>query len=142
MRAQCELERITDGLGGRSSDNASTDAESAVVVDAGDDFHLGAISQEEATDDVHLPQLHRARALPALVVRAWSAPRSRLDEVVSNEGPIDRGATRRGNAFDLEVRPDRPRSPARMRSAHLDHSGLDHRRHLMWDVIGLGGFVD
>jgi hypothetical protein len=39
-----------------------------VVVDAGDDLDLGAVGEVEPPDDVHLPQLHRTRALPALVV--------------------------------------------------------------------------
>jgi hypothetical protein len=41
-----------------------------VIVDTGDHLHLGAVEEIEAPDDVHLPQLHRSRALPALVVRA------------------------------------------------------------------------
>lgn len=35
--------------------HVGTDAEPAVVVDAGDDLGLGAVDQAQAADDVHLP---------------------------------------------------------------------------------------
>jgi hypothetical protein len=56
-----------------------------VVVDPGERVALGPVSEEDPPDEVHLPQLHRARALPALVVLAATCAHARLDEAVADE---------------------------------------------------------
>lgn len=55
---ECVLERGHHRLGGGAQHQSGTDAETAVVVESAHHLELGTIGQVEATDDVHLPQLH------------------------------------------------------------------------------------
>src|SRR6185437_1167344 len=78
-----EAQRLTDRLRRRPGHQAGRDAEAAVVIDARECGELGAIREEEPPDDVHLPQLHRVAAFPALVVLTPTTPRRGLDQAVS-----------------------------------------------------------
>jgi hypothetical protein len=89
-----EEKGVTDRPGRGSGDDPGTDAVSAVVVDAGDHLHLGAVGQIEPAHDVHLPELHGLRPLPPLVVRLGSLARSGLEQSVTDQGPVDRGSPR------------------------------------------------
>ena len=97
---QCEGEGVTHRPGCCSGHDAGTDAVAAVVVDAGDHLHLGAVGQIEATHDVHLPELHGLGPFPPLVVRtgplAWGGHRS----VGGGPGP-DRSTTDRARVRPL-----------------------------------------
>jgi hypothetical protein len=96
-----------------------------VVVDPGDDLALAAVGQEQAGSHVHLPQLHRRRALPAAVLVTAPAPRHRLDQVMADQDPVDRGAgdARVTAAFQLEDQAARP--PAAVRGAQVADHCLD-----------------
>ena len=142
VSAQGRQQRVAHGPRGRSSHDLGADAEPRVIVDAGHDLALGAIGQEVATHDVHLPELHGPGALPALVVRALSPALRGLDEPVPDQGPIDRRARRQRLGPCVTQPPeDRPRSPAGVRSAHLHDLGLDRRRHLVRAALGLRALV-
>ena len=85
-----------------------------------------------AADDVHLPQLHRPRPFPPLVIGAGLATRPHLDQPMTHQTPIDRTATRhRHHPVTLEAMTDRARPPPRMLTAQLHDPRLDRRRHLM-----------
>ena len=57
--------------------------------------------------------------------------------MVTDEGSIDRGAAREWfDAFSDQPAHDGPRSPARVRSAHLDDPRLDLWRHLVRTGVG------
>jgi hypothetical protein len=75
-----------------------------MVVDPGDDLALAAVGQEQARGHVHLPLLHRRRALPAAVLVPAPAPRHRLDQVMADQDPVDRraGDARVTAVFQLE----------------------------------------
>ncbi len=84
-------ERQADRPGGVPHDDGGDDAEPGVVVDPGDDLALAAVSQEQARGHVHLPQLHRRGPFPAAVLVTAPAPGERLDQVVADQDPVDRG---------------------------------------------------
>src|SRR5271170_4020613 len=127
-KTQCRTDLARRCLG----DDPRTDAEPRVVVDARHDLDLGAVLQEEPTDDVHLPQLHGPRALPALVVRALLLSTLRLDQPVTHQGPIDRRATRqRVSALSQQMGPDRSRTPPRMGEAKVHDPRFDRSRRLV-----------
>ena len=114
-----------------------------MIVDAGHNFHLGAVGQIEAAHDVHLPELHGLGPLPPLVVRSGSLAGGGLEEVVTDQGPIDRRPARqRCDSFPSQVGADGPRSPPRMGAPHLDDPGFDHRSHLVRAGLGLRALVD
>jgi hypothetical protein len=65
-------ERGADRPAGRPEDDAAADDEPGMIIDPGHDLDFGAVDQEHAADDVHLPQLHRRRPFPAAVVRPFA----------------------------------------------------------------------
>ncbi len=77
-------QEATDRSGGGPDRDARTDAKARVVVDPGEHLALAGI-----TDDIHLPQLHRAPPFPALVGLELLAGSLGLDQVVAHQGPID-----------------------------------------------------
>ena len=108
-------EHGTHGLGDRSRDQAGGHAEPAVVIDAGDDLELGAVVQLDPAHHVHLPQLHRALALPPTELVSALAATAQLDQAVALEAPVDRRERGDGvNAESGELVADPPRSPPRM----------------------------
>ena len=129
-------ERVADRSGGRALDDLGTDAVPRVIIDAGHDRQSRAIAQPYPVGDVHLPQLHRPGALPALVVAGASAPSLRLNQLVTDERAVDAGARRqRGYLGSGETTEDRARPPSGVLTAHLHHARFDHRRHLMRAVV-------
>ena len=118
-------ERQADRPGGGPHDDGGDDAEPGVVVDPGDDLALAAVGQEQARGHVHLPQLHRRRALPAAVLVPAPAPRHRLDQVVADQDPVNRrpGDTRVTPALQLEDQA--ARTPAAVRGAQVADHRLD-----------------
>jgi hypothetical protein len=85
-------ERQAHRPGGRPHDRRGEDAEPGMVIDPGNDLHLGAVNQECAGGHIELPQLHRGAAFPAPVVLAAAPPRLRLDQPVADQGAVDAGA--------------------------------------------------
>ena len=82
-------ERQAHRAGGRPPDRLGYGAEPGMVIDPGDDLHLGAVGQECAGGHVQLPQLHRSATFPAPVVLAPSAPWLRLNQAVTDQRPVD-----------------------------------------------------
>jgi hypothetical protein len=70
VAGQAADERVAHRARGRSSNDRGDDAEPRVIVYAGEDRQLGAVAKVDAAHDIELPQLHRTRPLPALVVVA------------------------------------------------------------------------
>ena len=97
-----------------------------MVIHAGDDLQLGVVVQEHAAHHVHLPQLHRAIALPAAeLVTALASP-PQLDQTVALQAPVDRRARRdRLDAETPELVLDPARSPPRVFAAQLADPRLD-----------------
>ena len=112
-------EGLADRPGGGPQHGPGDDAVPGMIIDPGDDLHLTAVSQERARGDVHLPQLHRDRAFPPLVVLPPAPARLRLDQAVADQHPVDRRAGHGAvaAAVHLEHQPLRP--PPRMRTAQL-----------------------
>ena len=101
VAAQRLGEDRADGLGGRPSDQTGSDAEPAVVIDAGDDLAARSPSCEQhPAHHVHLPQLHRTLPLPAAELVAALASASELDEAVALQAAVDRRA--RGHRVDTQ----------------------------------------
>ena len=92
--------------------------------------------------DVHLPELHRPRALPAAVVGGAAAAALRVDQAVAHQGPVDRRAAgRRGGVLAGQVVADRARAPAGVVRAHLDDAGLEAGSHLVRAAARPAGVV-
>jgi hypothetical protein len=75
-------------------------------------FTLAAAGQQDAADDVHLPQLHRQVPLPPLVILTTPATRDRVDQPVPDQHPVDRRQarhrTRAAVTTQLELDPALP----------------------------------
>ena len=128
-------EGLADGPGSGPGREVRADAEAAVVVDAGDDLELAAVLEHHPAHDVHLPELHRPEALPAAVVGALPAALLRLDQAVTQEAAVHRGAPGEMlHTFAFEVMEQRPWPPARMLAAE----GHDPRLDLGSDAVGAG----
>ena len=92
------------GLGGRAADQASGDAEPAVVVHAGDHLQLRGVGGEQnPSHHVHLPQLHRTLSLPAAELVTALAPAPELDQLVPTHAPVG-GRTRGRRVHARRVR--------------------------------------
>jgi len=61
-----------------------------MVIDPRHDLGLGAVGQPHPTDDVQLPQLHRPRPLPALVISPSAAPWLWGDQPVADQAAVSR----------------------------------------------------
>lgn len=112
-----------------------------MVIDPGDHRQLDAAGQIDATHDVHLPQLHRARALPALVVVAPTAPRLGFDELVPHEAAVDRRTRRNHLELAAQFAEDRAWAPTGMSSSHRDDQSFELGRHLVRTAIGFGAAI-
>jgi len=115
------------------------DTEPGVVIDPGHDLGLAQLSSaligdHDTADDVDLPQLHRARPLPAAVTVPGAFARPGHDQALPGEDPVN-GPLRwqchavRGTAKQLK--PDPFGSPPGMLAAHLRHHDLNLTRHPM-----------
>ena len=103
-----------------------------MVVIAGHDLGLGAVGEEHATDNVHLPQRHRLVALPAQVAVPGPLPGGWLDQAVADQDPVDAHPRRdRDHAQAAELVGDPGRTPLRVLTAGLADSRLDLVRGLM-----------
>ena len=78
-------DRAARGFGHRPG----ADDEAGVIIDAGEDLGARPVGQTYPPHDVHLPQLHRASALPAAEPAVTTAPGTRVDERRSFERAID-----------------------------------------------------
>jgi hypothetical protein len=108
-----------------------------VIVDPGHELELGPVLELDATHHVHLPQLHRALALPpAELVAALAAP-PQLDQAMTTQAAVD-GRTRRQrlDASLGERVADPTRSPAGVLPARLTDQRLDLRGDLMGHALG------
>jgi hypothetical protein len=63
-RDECVADRVS--AGGR--ENSSDDDEAGMIVDAGEHLAFASIGQEDAADQVELPQVYRCFARPASVL--------------------------------------------------------------------------
>jgi hypothetical protein len=101
-----------------------------MVIDPGHDLHLPSVGQERAGGDIQLPQLHRDRAFPPLLVLPPALAGLRLDQPVADQDPVDRRAGNRtvAAAVHLEYQPLRP--PFRVLAAQLADRGLQLGRDL------------
>jgi hypothetical protein len=119
-------EGLADRPGSGPDHGFSDNAVPGMIVDAGHDLHLAAVGQERARRHIKLPQLHRDRAFPPLVVLPPALTGPRFDQAVADKHPVDRGASYRAvpAAVHLEHQPLRP--PLRMSPSQL----ADRRLHL------------
>jgi hypothetical protein len=74
------------GLGHDLGDHS----EPRVVVDLGDQLEFPAVGEEHRAHDVELPQLHRHRPFPPLIVLPPALPRCRRYQAMAHEDPIHR----------------------------------------------------
>ncbi len=136
LRDTVDAERLgevpTHGPARRSEHHACADNESGVVVDPGEHLALPPVGEEHPTDDIHLPQLHRAAAFPALESAVAPAPGRRVDQPRSFERPIDpRSRRRRLNAGSRGLVHQPARTPLRVAPTRLQDPHLHGRIHLM-----------
>jgi len=125
-------EAVADQLGPLARHQRRRDAVPRVVVDPGQCLGGRAVAEQEATDDVHLPQLHRAAPLPALPHLASTLSRDRLDHARSNQTPVHRGLRRRGiHPLLGQLERQAPRAPVRPGSPHLEDRCLERGGHLV-----------
>jgi hypothetical protein len=74
----------------RGSDHhAGAHDEAGVVIQAGEDLAAPTVCERQPTDDVHLPQLHRACAFPALEPTVAATPGTGIDQIGTLQRPID-----------------------------------------------------
>ncbi len=132
MAAHRQRQRITRRTSRRPSNDVGGDAEPRVVIDTGHDLGLRTIGELHTTNDVHLPQLHRPRPLPTLVVRPLPLTRLRRDQPLTHQTPIDRRQRRqRLDTVLAELMPNRARTPARMLTTQPNDPSFNLGRHLM-----------
>lgn len=127
-----------DRPSGRPLDHRRDHAVPGMVIHSGHDLRLGQLAgdrvdQHHPADDVHLPQLHRTLALPALVIRPFTPPDPRLDQPMADEDPIHGHPRRhrRHRPGPLQHMSDPPRTPPRMLTPQLTDSRLHLGRRLM-----------
>jgi hypothetical protein len=77
------------GPAGRPQHQPGADHEAGVVVDPGQDFGLLATFEQDASHDVHLPQLHGTATLPALEAPVPAAPGGGVDQLGPFQRPVD-----------------------------------------------------
>ena len=124
---------LADAAGIGPLDQPSHDAEPRMVIDAGHDLQLAAIGEPDPAHHVQLPQLHRPVPLPPPVVRPATPTGDRLDQLVADQGPVDRRPRRQRLATvtaQLVVEPPRPpvgMAPTQLTDPHL-HLGGDLMR--------------
>jgi hypothetical protein len=121
-------ERQAHRAGGGPHDRLGEHAEPGMVIDPGHDLHLGTVGEERAGGHIELPQFHRDGPFPAAVILASPAPGLRLNQPVTDQRPVHRGAgyPAMTAAFHLEHQP--PRTPLRMRPPQLTDRFLDLSR--------------
>jgi len=100
-----------------------------VIIDAGDHLALAAVGQIDPADQVHLPQVHRRLALPALVLTTVALLLG-LDQAVADQRPMHRRARRHPiHPAGRELEHDPACAPAGMGPAQLAHQRLYLGRH-------------
>jgi hypothetical protein len=127
---------IADGLNSLARHQSRRDAVPRVVVNPSQSLGAGSIGQQEATDSVHLPELHRRASLPAFPDLPPPAPRLGLDDAGADQAAIDRRLRQRRfrAALPCQLQRQPARTPVRPGSAHLQHLCFPHRWHLVWAV--------
>jgi len=114
-----------------------------VIVDTGDDLELPASFELHPTHDVHLPELHGTAPFPTTIVLALATPLLGVDEAMTDETAIDRGAPGKWvYPFSSELVTNGPWTPERMRTPEVHDAGFDRRRHLMGTAVRPGRMVD
>jgi hypothetical protein len=123
---------VTDGLGPLPRHQPCADTEPGVIIQPGQCLGRGPVGQADPAHEVHLPQLHRRAALPALPRLPPPAVATGLDQTGPGQRPIHTGHTRhRRHPAAVQLDHDPPRPPRRMQPPQLEHRRLDQRRHLM-----------
>jgi hypothetical protein len=87
-------EEAADRAAVRPDHDPRAHTESRVVVDPGQDLGLGAVVEEDASDHVQLPELHRSAPFPSLVGDQTLPVLLRLDRPVAHQTAIDRHVAR------------------------------------------------
>ncbi len=80
------LERVAHRPRRRPSARPSRTRRTGVVIDPRHDLRLGPIDDAHPADDVHLPQLHRPRSFPPLVIRPLPLPSLRRHQTRDESG--------------------------------------------------------
>jgi hypothetical protein len=125
---------VRDPLRGLPHHQKRRDTEPGMVIDPGQRLGPATISEQEATNRVQLPQLHRLTTLPPPPVLPTPSSSLRLDQPSAHQRPVDRRARRHRPTRTrgaLKFIQDPPRTPPRMRPTHLQDPGLDLTRHLV-----------
>ncbi len=107
------------------------DTEPRVVIDSRQHLGPSAVGEQEPTDDVHLPQLHRRAAFPPFPLAITRPPRARVDQVQPDQRPIGPRLRHREPSPLGQLKTQPPRTPRRMRQPQLHQRDLNRRRHLM-----------
>ncbi len=118
------------------------DHEPGVVIDPGEDLGLPPVGQQDPADDVHLPQLHRSAALPALEAPVTAAPGQRVDQ----PGPLQRPVDPRARGHRVHAGPgglvhEPTGTPVRVATTRLEHPDLDGGIHLVRAPAGTVGTI-
>jgi hypothetical protein len=130
--AQRRGQRVTHRPGRGPADDLGADHEPGVVIDPGDHLHLAAIAEVDTAHHVHLPQLHRPAPLPPPEVRPPPPALGRLQQPVTDQGPIPtRPARHRHETLPGQLIADSVRPPVPVLPPQPDHPHLGRRRHLM-----------
>ena len=113
-----------------------------MVVEAGESLGCRAVREQEAMDNVELPELHGRRTLPALPGLLATLPLRRVDDPSSHQRAINR-RLRRCWLYTLASQLERKStgSPVRLCAAHLEQLRLNGGRHLMRAVARPMGAV-
>ncbi len=108
------------------------DTEPRMVIDTSECFRSGSIGHEEATHDVHLPQLHRRAAFPPLPILELALASAWVDRCRSKQAAVHRGPRgQRRNATAPQLTDDAARSPVRLPAPQLEDRRLHRRGHLI-----------
>ena len=122
---QCRNEVLTDQSGGGFRHHAATDEKTTVIVDARKDLRFGAVGREDRSHDVHLPELHRSSALPALIGLEHLLPFALHDETASKQRTVDRHMARRIEGRLLQLELNALGSPEVMTLSHVEDPHFD-----------------
>jgi len=81
---------VTDRPGALPGHQQRRDAVPGVVIDPGQRLGVRAVGQQEPTDDVHLPKLHRPPTLPPTPLLPPPVPRLGIDQAGAHQRPVHR----------------------------------------------------
>jgi hypothetical protein len=114
---------------GGAQHDGSDHAVPGMLIDPGDHLALTAAGQEQAGTHIQLPQLHRRRTFPPNVLITAPAARDRLDELVTDKHPVNRGPGQAWIPTAVQLEDQAARPPPGVGPAQLANQRLNLRRN-------------